>query len=98
LALVGLDLLLAWRELPGRNERALPGVLCYVGGVALDYLDGHGDTLPDLADDWGLGEYTVTHYAKVIEESLEWLGTTLFLVVFLAHLMRRVNRLGLSFS
>jgi hypothetical protein len=95
-----LGALVVWRELPGRAERALlaTGVLCYVGGVALDYVDGHGDTLPDLADDWGLGEYTVTHYAKVIEESLEWLGSTLFLVVFLAHLMRRVNRVGVSFS
>lgn len=95
-----LGAFVVWRELPGWGERALlaTGVLCFIVGVILDYLDGHGDTLPDLADDWGLGEYTVTHYAKVFEESFEWLGSTLFLVVFLAHLMKRVERIGVSFS
>jgi hypothetical protein len=95
-----LGAFVVWRELPRRRDRALlaAAVLCFVGGVLLDYVDGHDNTLPNLADDWGLGEYTVTHYAKVIEESLEWLGTTVFLVVFLAHLMRRVNQIGIKFS
>jgi hypothetical protein len=95
-----LGALVVWHDVPGRSPRALlaAGVLCYIGGVALDYVEGEDDTLSNLAEDWGLGEYTVTHYSKVIEESLEWLGSTLFLVVFLAHLMRRVDRIGVSFS
>jgi hypothetical protein len=95
-----LGALVVWYDVPGRGARALlsVAVLCYIGGVALDYVEGHNETLPDLAEDWGLGEYTVTHYAKVIEESVEWLGSTLFLVVFLVHLMRRVERIGLNFS
>jgi hypothetical protein len=95
--------LVVWREVPSWLERSLlaTGVLCYVGAVYLDYVDGKEEedhTLHNLAEDWGLGDYTVTHYAKVIEESLEWLGTTLFLVVFLAHLMRRMPRIQVSFS
>ena len=86
------------RHLRGRRLRLLvfAGVALWVAAVVLDYLDGR-DVYTGLADAWGLGEYTVYHYSRVLEEFVEDLAATLFLVAFLQHLLRSAPRLSFRF-
>ena len=65
--------------------------------VAMDYIEGleHGYT--PLADAYGWSGSSVRHFAKSIEEFLEMLAMSLWLVIFLRYFARRTPEFCLHF-
>jgi hypothetical protein len=71
----------------------IAGLSLYVAAVGVDFLEGirdsegeSGGLYEQLAETWEMRRYTVSHTAKMIEETLEMLGTTFFLYTFLRYL------------
>ncbi len=65
------------------------GLAAYVIAVGLDFAEGlDAGPLPALADTLDLSLSSLRHYSKALEETLEMLGTTFFLVGFLQQLLR----------
>jgi len=66
---------------------------CFAVAVVLDFIEGLAADHPLNVYSWlkqsyMLEDYTVDHFAKLLEEFLEMLGISLFLVVFVAQLNR----------
>ncbi len=66
---------------------------CFAVAIVLDFIEGLDADHPLNVYSWLkqvylLENYTVDHFAKVLEEFLEMLGISLFLVVFVAQLGR----------
>ncbi|MCP4268735.1 MAG: hypothetical protein GY777_24670 [Candidatus Brocadiaceae bacterium] len=82
-----------WKELHSKKLWFwfLVGIGLYAVAVGLDYVEG----LPDkpyekmgIAGFFSTSNYRIGHMSKALEEFLEMLGTTIFLVVFLKNLSR----------
>ncbi len=87
-ALAGLAMtVFLWKRLRafGLFSFAFLGMACFATAVSMDFVEGMEGVFEGLADRWDLEEYTVSHYSKVIEETLEMLGTTAFLFAFLRY-------------
>ena len=86
-----------------RNFRLVfDGLLLYATAVMLDFIEGleSGHVLNVL--DWlkhtfDLRSYTVSHFNKTVEETIEMAGTTLIWVAFLRHFMQQTPVLELHF-
>ena len=67
----------------------LVGISLYAVAVGLDFVEGL-DTEPyeGIAGFFSTEEYRIEHLSKTLEEFLEMLGTTTFLVIFLKNLFR----------
>lgn len=80
-----------WRQLGRfRMRRWLVAALAlYATAMAIDWMEGVDDLYENTAARLGFEDYTVSHYFKVTEETLEMLGTTTFLVTFLRFLTRQ---------
>ena len=93
-------LIFLWKELAHRNERT--GILAAFSFFALaigqDYIEGTIEEYDWFQATYGMDPYAILHFAKSLEECLEMLGMTLFLVVFLSHLMRTYRTLTLRFQ
>jgi len=88
------------RELKTRADLLIVGAAlgCYVIAVGLDFLEGVEGGQDWLVATLDVRRYTVRHWLKVIEEALEMLGTTCFLVGFVRHLGRQPGTFALRFA
>lgn len=67
----------------------LGAIGCYASAMGLDFLEKvENGPYQWIQRATQCREYTVSHFAKSLEETLENFGTTLFLVVFLLHFAR----------
>lgn len=83
-------LIYLWRELQRREQRWLvfAALAAYGLAVGFDFIEGLPGAYDLLANEMGFSARFVKHFGRVIEEFLELLGSTLFLVVFLRHFIR----------
>jgi len=79
-----LALLFLRRNLPPTSLRWVYwGFFLYAAAQAQDFVEGLGTPYERLTEALGLDPYTIPHFAKVGEEYLEMVGTTLILYAFL---------------
>jgi hypothetical protein len=88
-AIAGLFMLVfLWRELDRQGWLlAILAFACYAVAVGLDYLEGRPGSLTPLVPLLRLNIDSVRHAVRALEELLELLGTTLFLLSFLSRLL-----------
>ncbi|WP_165869157.1 hypothetical protein [Thiogranum longum] len=88
-----------WKTLPRRNEKLgiLSAFSCLALAVGQDFIEGTINEY-DRVQRYGLDADTVLHFSKSVEESLEMLGMTFFLIVFLSHLMHTFRTITLEFK
>jgi len=88
-----------WQELSHRNEKL--GILAafsfFAIAIGQDYVEGTIEEYDWFEAEYGLDSSAILHFAKSLEESLEMLGMTVFLIVFLSHLMRTYRTITLRF-
>ena len=70
---------------------------CLAIAVAMDFVEGMDDGYRRLIDPFGWSNKTIRHFSKSIEEFIEMLGMTLFLVTFLGQIARRGQEIILRF-
>ncbi|MGR3294522.1 MAG: hypothetical protein ACUZ9M_10980 [Candidatus Scalindua sp.] len=67
----------------------LVGMSLYAVAVGLDYVEGlDSEQYEGIAGFFSTEEYRIEHLSKTLEEFLEMLGTTIFLIVFLKNIFR----------
>ena len=88
-----------WKELSHRNEKIgiLAAFSCLAIAVIQDYIEGTTEEYDWFEIHYGMDSSAILHFAKSLEESLEMLGMTIFLIVFLSHLMRTWHTIKLKF-
>lgn len=99
-AAIGLFILVfLWDDLNHRHERIgiLAAFSCLALAVGQDYIEGTIEEYDWFEATYGIDSPTILHFAKSLEECLEMLGMTLFLVVFLSHLMHSWPSIRLRF-
>lgn len=78
-----------WKSLEPRRlwNWFLVGISLYAVAIGLDFVEGL-DSYPyeGIAAFFGTEEYRIEHLSKTLEEFLEMLGTTTFLIIFLKNL------------
>ena len=62
------------------------GLSCFGVAVGMDFLEGLDGIYESIAQSAGVDTYTVSHTSKVIEETLEMMGTTAFFYCFASQL------------
>jgi hypothetical protein len=93
---VSIGIFLLWflrKELSSRKlwYWFLVGISLYVIAVGLDFVEGLDGELYEemgIADFFSTHDYRIRHMSKALEEFIEMLGTTTFLIVFLKNLFR----------
>ncbi|MCR4290624.1 MAG: hypothetical protein NUV86_10245 [Candidatus Scalindua sp.] len=91
---IGIFLLwFLWKELSSKKlwYWFLAGISLYVVAVGLDFVEGLDDTPYEkigIAGFFSTDDYRISHMSKVLEEFLEMLGTTIFLIIFLKNIFR----------
>jgi len=88
-----------WAEVSLRSMRLLliAALGCYAIAVGLDYVEGVYGGYKTIIVTTGLDYDSVMHISKVIEEFLEMLGTTFFLVLFIKHLAMHTESIEFKF-
>lgn len=89
-----------YREMPRPVERLLVAAAlgCFVLAVGLDFAEGLEDGYRWLTTAAGWQVDTVRHFSKSLEEFLEMLGMSTFLVIFVGHLAAVAPRLEIRFG
>jgi hypothetical protein len=92
-------LIYLWRELKTNRERwvLFAALACYGLAVGLDFIEGLPEGYDTIATYVGVSGRFMNHFGRVLEEFLELLGTSLFLVTFLGHLLQVAPKWSLSF-
>lgn len=80
-------LLFLWREFRERKLRiwTIVGLSCFILATGLDFVEGLEEGYTWLVDTYSLNKRAVEHFSRALEEFLEMLGTTFFLISFLHH-------------
>ena len=88
-----------WREMPRTVDRVrlLSAMTCFAIAVAMDFVEGMDDGYPWLIDTFDWNGKTIRHFSKSIEEFIEMLGMTLFLITFLGQISRRAQEITVRF-
>jgi hypothetical protein len=89
-----------WREMPRRLDRLklVAALACFVTAVGMDFVEGLDDGYRWLAESTGWQSDAIRHFSKSIEEFLEMLGMSIFLVIFIGRLAAAAPRLDIRFS
>ncbi len=80
-----------WKALEPRRLWCwfLVGISLYALAIGLDYVEGlDSEQYEGIAAFFSTEEYRIEHLSKTLEEFLEMLGTTIFLIVFLKNISR----------
>ncbi len=80
-----------WKALESRRlwYWFLVGISLYAVAIGLDYVEGlDSDPYEGIAGFFSTEEYRIRHMSKTLEEFLEMIGTTIFLIVFLKNIFR----------
>jgi hypothetical protein len=78
-----------WKELSSKKlwDWFLVGIGLYVLAVGLDFVEGlDSEPYEGIAAFFSTEEYRIEHLSKTLEEFLEMIGTTIFLIVFLKNI------------
>ncbi|MDQ7003883.1 MAG: hypothetical protein Q9N67_02730 [Ghiorsea sp.] len=93
-----------WMQAQGSDTKRLIVIALLLMGTAvvLDFFEGLDKRHPwniytYIREYYELRSYTVSHFAKVLEEFLEMLSITTFWVIFTKHLMRLIKGEGVKF-
>lgn len=88
-----------WREMPRTADRArvAAAIGFFVLAVGLDFLEGMDEGYRWLTGAAGWRADTVRHFSKSLEEFLEMVGMSVFLVTFIGHLAAVSPRLEMRF-
>jgi len=88
-----------WKAMPRRIDhvRIVLALSCLVTAVGLDFVEGVTGGYNWITEHTGAGEIAIGHFSKSLEEFLEMLGMTIFLVTFLDYLMHINNSLSVRF-
>ena len=100
-ASVGLFIFLfLWKHFGkfGLRKFMLIGMTCLAVAVFMDFLEGMENFFWDVADFLDLEEDTVSHHSKMIEETLEMFGTTMFWQGFLRYLAHVTDGMRVRFT
>lgn len=86
--------LFLWQKLSTRKLKViiLSAFSCWALAIGIDFLEGQERLFDFLATEWSLKPYTVSHPFLMLEEFLEMLGATLFLLVFLCCLCHSLSQ------
>jgi hypothetical protein len=88
-----------WRTLTDKVSRI--GIIAALGlfgiAVAMDYIEGLEQGYTPLADAYGWSLSSLRHFTKSIEEFLEMLAMSIWLVIFLRHFARRAPEFSVHF-
>ena len=78
-----------WRLGAGeiRRDWLVYALACLGTAVGIDFIEGTENGFRHVSDLTGLSVKTVSHFSKSIEEFIEMLGMTFFLILFLRYLM-----------
>ncbi len=92
-----------WKELTSRKlwNWFLVGISLYAVAIGLDFVEGlDGEPYEDMgiAGFFSTYEFRIRHMSKTLEEFLEMLGTTIFLIVFLKNIFRLTDELKITIS
>lgn len=89
-----------WREMPRPADRVrvIAALGCFAAAVVLDYFEGIDGAYLGIANALEMPLPIVVHYSRSLEETIEMLGMTLFLVTFLGHLARHTGTLAVRFD
>ncbi|HID36010.1 MAG TPA: hypothetical protein EYP39_01325 [Ghiorsea sp.] len=92
-----------WKESLGSDTRKLliAALLLMGTAVVLDFIEGLDKRHPwniytYIREYYELRSYTVSHFAKVLEEFLEMVSITMFWVVFSKHLLSLMRKEGVK--
>lgn len=100
-ALMGtFTLYFLWREMPRVVDRLKVAVAlgCFAFSVGLDFVEGLDDGYRGLASATGWQSGTIRHFSKSLEEFVEMVGMSVFLVTFLGQLAAAAPRLQVRFA
>jgi hypothetical protein len=88
-----------WVELrrPVDRAKVVLAIGCFVVAVAFDFVEGMDQGYQRLVAETGWRADTVRHFSKSIEEIVEMLGMSIFLVTFLGYLARTAPRIHVHF-
>jgi hypothetical protein len=77
----------------------LVGISLYAVAIGLDYVEGlDSEPYEGIAAFFSTKEYRIEHMSKTLEEFLEMLGTTIFLIVFLKNIFGLSHELKINIS
>jgi len=88
-----------WREMPRASDRLrlCAAIGCFVVAVGMDFVEGLENGYAWLTTATGWEVDATRHFSKSLEELVEMIGMSLFLVAFIAQLARTAPRLDLRF-
>lgn len=88
-----------WREMPRRIDRlkVAAAIGCFVVAVALDFVEGLDDGYRGLAAAAGWDRDAIRHFSKSLEEFIEMVGVSIFLVTFIGHVAAVAPRMDIRF-
>jgi len=86
-------LIFIYKQLPTKNLKTALFLAFFCWGIAvgIDFIEGQEFLFEFLANWWDVKLYTVSHPFLVLEEFLEMLGATFFLVVFISCLFSKLS-------
>ncbi len=88
-----------WKALEPRSlwNWFLVGISLYAVAIGLDYVEGlDSEPYEGIAAFFSTEEYRIEHLSKTLEEFLEMLGTTTFLIVFLKNIFGLFRELKIN--
>ena len=90
-----------WKELSSKKlwDWALVGISLYAFAVGLDFVEGlDSEPYEGIAAFFSTEEYRIEHLSKTLEEFLEMIGTTTFLIVFLKNILNLYREWEINIS
>ena len=90
-----------WKELSSKKlwDWFLVGIGLYVLAVGLDFVEGlDSEPYEGIAAFFSTEEYRIEHLSKTLEEFLEMIGTTTFLIVFLKNIFNLYREWEINIS
>lgn len=100
---VAMGLYMAWflwqeRRIPVRRDWLLAALLCLGAAIVLDFIEGINGGYQPLVQVFGWSAKTIAHFSKSVEEFLEMLGMSLFLIFFLNYLGKLTAKTEITIS
>ena len=88
------------REMPRSSDRVriMGAITCFAVAMYMDFIEGMDGGYDRLIEIFDWSDETIRHFAKSIEEFIEMLGMTLFLITFLGQIAHRTKEIAIRFK
>ncbi|MBS1270256.1 MAG: hypothetical protein MAG794_01211 [Gammaproteobacteria bacterium] len=88
------------REMPRTVDRikVVTAIGCFALAVGMDFVEGLDDGYGWLVQTMAWERDTIRHFSKSVEEFVEMVGMSIFLVAFISHLAATAPRLVIQFN